>query len=162
MWKFQGQGSNLHHHSDTSHSSDNTGSLTHWATRELPHGLDLNSWHQSEHVLTYSKRRTWVYRYRLHRTSSSESFIKLKKLQWTLLIPQRICLKKGWVYVWKCLWHKHFLSSSCNLCSSSSPDGLRALGFSQYLKNPWLWNEHSVENKVLTLPFCFSRDLYHL
>ena len=35
MWKFPGQGSNLHHRSDPSHSSDNTRSLTHQATREL-------------------------------------------------------------------------------------------------------------------------------
>ena len=34
-WKFQGQGANLHHSSDQSHSSDNAGSLTHGATREL-------------------------------------------------------------------------------------------------------------------------------
>ena len=35
MWKFPGQGSNQHHSSNLSHSSDNTGSLTHCVTREL-------------------------------------------------------------------------------------------------------------------------------
>ena len=36
MWKFLGQGSILCHSRDLSHNnSDNTGSLTHWATREL-------------------------------------------------------------------------------------------------------------------------------
>ena len=35
MWKFQGQGSNTHQSRDPSHSSDNTRSLTHSATREL-------------------------------------------------------------------------------------------------------------------------------
>ena len=35
MWKFLGQGSNLHYCSDQSHSSDNTRDLTHSATREL-------------------------------------------------------------------------------------------------------------------------------
>ena len=35
MWKFPGQGSNLHHSYNQSHSIDNTRSLTHWATREL-------------------------------------------------------------------------------------------------------------------------------
>ena len=35
MWKFQDQGSNSCHSSSQSHSSDNAGSLTHWATREL-------------------------------------------------------------------------------------------------------------------------------
>ena len=38
MQKFPGQGSNLHHRTDPScHCSDNTGSLTRWATRELCH-----------------------------------------------------------------------------------------------------------------------------
>ena len=36
MKKFLGQESNMRHSSDPSHSSDNTKSLTHWATRELP------------------------------------------------------------------------------------------------------------------------------
>ena len=35
MWKLLGQGSNLHHCSDSSHSSDNARSFTCWATREL-------------------------------------------------------------------------------------------------------------------------------
>ena len=33
-WNFLGQGSNLHHSSELSHSSDNARSLTHWAPRE--------------------------------------------------------------------------------------------------------------------------------
>ena len=36
MWKFQGQGLNMSHSSDPSHSSDNTRPLTHLAIRELP------------------------------------------------------------------------------------------------------------------------------
>ena len=36
MWKFPGQGSNSCHRSNGSHNSDNTGSLTHCATTELP------------------------------------------------------------------------------------------------------------------------------
>ena len=36
MQKFPGQGSNPCHNGDLSHSSDNAGSLTHWAIRELP------------------------------------------------------------------------------------------------------------------------------
>ena len=36
MWMFLGQGSNLTHSSDVSCLSNNTGFLTHWATRELP------------------------------------------------------------------------------------------------------------------------------
>ena len=36
MQKFWGQGSNLSYSSNQSHSGDNTGSLTHWATKELP------------------------------------------------------------------------------------------------------------------------------
>ena len=39
MWKFPGQGLNLRHSSNQSYSSDNTGSLTHWAKRELPPNL---------------------------------------------------------------------------------------------------------------------------
>ena len=35
MKKFLGQGSNLCHSSDPSHSSDNAGSLTLWTNREL-------------------------------------------------------------------------------------------------------------------------------
>ena len=35
MWKFLGQGSNLCHSCNQSHSSDNTGSLNCWALREL-------------------------------------------------------------------------------------------------------------------------------
>ena len=38
MRKFPGQGLNPHHSSDLSHKSDNTGSLTCCATRELPEG----------------------------------------------------------------------------------------------------------------------------
>ena len=34
MWKFPGQGSNPHHSSYQSHSSDKARSLTRWATRE--------------------------------------------------------------------------------------------------------------------------------
>ena len=37
--KFLGQGLNLCHGSILSHSSDSTGSLTHWATRELQHSI---------------------------------------------------------------------------------------------------------------------------
>jgi len=36
MWTFLGQGSNLYHSYKSSHSTDNTRSLTHSATRELP------------------------------------------------------------------------------------------------------------------------------
>ena len=36
MWKFLGQGLNPCPSCNQSHSSDNTGSLTHWATREPP------------------------------------------------------------------------------------------------------------------------------
>ena len=35
MWKFPGQGQKLRHSSDLSHCSDNAGSLTYCATREL-------------------------------------------------------------------------------------------------------------------------------
>ena len=35
MQNFLGQGLNLCYSSDLSHSSDNAGSLTHWASREL-------------------------------------------------------------------------------------------------------------------------------
>lgn len=35
MQQFPGQGSNLWHRSDPSHSRENAGSLTHWATRGL-------------------------------------------------------------------------------------------------------------------------------
>ena len=35
----QGQGSNPSHDSNHSHSSDNTGALTHWATRERHHSI---------------------------------------------------------------------------------------------------------------------------
>ena len=34
MWRFPGQGWNPWHSGDLSYSSDNTGSFTHWATRE--------------------------------------------------------------------------------------------------------------------------------
>ena len=40
--KFLGWGSNPHYSSDQSHSSDNTGSLTHRATRELPNTRALS------------------------------------------------------------------------------------------------------------------------
>ena len=36
MWKFLSQGLNLCHSNDPSHQSDNTRSLTCWATQELP------------------------------------------------------------------------------------------------------------------------------
>ena len=36
MQKFPVQGSNLHHSSDPSHSSDNDGSFNSWATKKLP------------------------------------------------------------------------------------------------------------------------------
>ena len=60
MWKFQGQGSNMHHSSNVSHSSDaslnndNPRSLTHWATRELPVKHSLNK--------EYSKLKSTVRR----------------------------------------------------------------------------------------------------
>ena len=40
-WKFLGQGLNLCHRSDLSHSSDNTGFLTLYTTRKFPHSLFL-------------------------------------------------------------------------------------------------------------------------
>ena len=55
MWNFLDQGSKLLHSSNLRHSSNNTGSLTHWATRELqdtlfffvffPFFLGLHPWH---------------------------------------------------------------------------------------------------------------------
>ena len=42
MWKFPGQGSNLSHSCDPSHSSDNARLLRHWATRELLNKSLLN------------------------------------------------------------------------------------------------------------------------
>ena len=39
--KFPGQGLNSHHSCHQSHSSDHTGSLTHWATRELQESIFL-------------------------------------------------------------------------------------------------------------------------
>ena len=42
IWTFLGQGSNLHHGSNLSCCSDNAGSLTHYATRELPQGFKNN------------------------------------------------------------------------------------------------------------------------
>ena len=44
MRKFPGQGVNLSHGSNLSHCSDNTGSLTHQATRELQEMLYLTGW----------------------------------------------------------------------------------------------------------------------
>ena len=41
--KFQGQGSNRHHSSNPSHSSDNTRSLTQWATGNASHSCSSNS-----------------------------------------------------------------------------------------------------------------------
>ena len=41
--KFLGQGSNLGHSQDSSHSSDKAGSLTHCTTRELPRTYTLIS-----------------------------------------------------------------------------------------------------------------------
>ena len=35
MWKFSGKGSNPHYSCNQSHGSDNAGSLTHWAMKEL-------------------------------------------------------------------------------------------------------------------------------
>ena len=43
MWKFPGQGSNPHGSSDPSHWSDNMGSLTCWATQELPKWKQMKS-----------------------------------------------------------------------------------------------------------------------
>ena len=50
MWKFLGQGWNLHH------SSDNARSLTHWATRELPHVGFL--WSESDSEFNLGKEST--------------------------------------------------------------------------------------------------------
>ena len=44
MQKFPGQGSNLHHGNNLSHSSDNTRSLSHWDTRELHWVGHLHKW----------------------------------------------------------------------------------------------------------------------
>ena len=44
MWKFPGQGWNLYHSSNWSHSRDNAGSLTPWATRELPLSFFFLTW----------------------------------------------------------------------------------------------------------------------
>ena len=42
MAKFLGHGLNLHHSSDLSHSSDNTETLTHWATWKLQEQIYLD------------------------------------------------------------------------------------------------------------------------
>ena len=56
MQKSLDQGSNPCHSSNQSHSSDHTGSLTHWATRELPNKLfglsQLSDSNQTGHTLT--------------------------------------------------------------------------------------------------------------
>ena len=44
MQKFLGQGSNLLHSSNLSHSSDNAGSLTYWAIRELLNQVIFCCW----------------------------------------------------------------------------------------------------------------------
>lgn len=53
--KFPGPGSNPRHCSDPNRSSDNTGSLTHWATKDLPKTLGLNS----THLLTPMVSKLW-------------------------------------------------------------------------------------------------------
>ena len=40
LWKLPGEELNPCHHSNQSHSCDDAGSLTHWATRELEYSLD--------------------------------------------------------------------------------------------------------------------------
>ena len=44
MWMFPGQGMNLHHSSDLSHSNDNTGCLACWAMEECPKFLMYEAW----------------------------------------------------------------------------------------------------------------------
>ena len=41
MWKFLGQGSNPRYNSDPSHCNDSEGSLTCWATREIPREREI-------------------------------------------------------------------------------------------------------------------------
>ena len=48
MRKFQGRGLRPHHSCNQIHSSDNAGSLTHWATRELLPQVILKLWWQGQ------------------------------------------------------------------------------------------------------------------
>ena len=58
IWKFLGQGSNLSQSFSLRHSCSNTGSLTHWATRELwlsqLYVLSRHSMNSSIHLSGYS------------------------------------------------------------------------------------------------------------
>ena len=76
-WKFQGQGLNPCHSSDLSHSSDNVGSLTHWATRELPTFLlDISLWRYHLWLLTqYVKKGDCDLTYPLNRICSYLFFL---------------------------------------------------------------------------------------
>ena len=51
MQKFLGQGLNLHHSSDPSHSSDIARSLTYWAARELPIVYFLEFTYKWDHMV---------------------------------------------------------------------------------------------------------------
>ena len=59
MQKFPGQGVGPHHSSDPSHSSDNTGSLTHWATRELQKRIFNVIFPLNNVKAHFSEKRRW-------------------------------------------------------------------------------------------------------
>ena len=62
VWKFPSQGSNLCQSSELSRCSDNTGSLTHGATRELPIMLSFNV-HNDKNNLKILKKKSHNYLY---------------------------------------------------------------------------------------------------
>ena len=87
MQKFLGQGSILCHSSNQSHCSDNTGSLTCWATRELWNILYLDCCGKLHDYIVFSKcielcvPKVWILLY-VNYTSINLTWKNFKDKQW--------------------------------------------------------------------------------
>ena len=116
MWKFLSQGSNMHHSSNLSHSDENAGALTHYATRELPTPLLICLSPEENRGGTRKRIRFWIERIimnsvlegaKSHYLKQKCRIVLLHKIHSLILVmikdPTRICtwrvfLRKQWPF----------------------------------------------------------------
>ena len=123
MWKFPDQGSNPCHSSNQSHYSDNTRSLTHWATRELLPVLFFvenpgNSWDAIRAACEALQILPWRWFSGSLTNSLGTSHLILtleyskNVLCWELLQFSILCLFLLW-FLYSSIYHHHFPFSIC-------------------------------------------------
>jgi len=116
MWKFPGQGSNLHHSSNLSHCSGSARSLTCCTTRELPTNTILMKLHSRADISSsVSSSKYWG--------NTLQSLTQISQWKFSLLFSLSFCFFSHPYRMWKFLGQGSNLSWSCDLRHSCSSAG---------------------------------------